>query len=201
MESKDSTSSKAPTLIAVILCGGNSSRMGQPKAFLTYHQIPQYQHLLNLAKHLKLPAFVSCRKEQFSWFKTENDFFLDQPKFANAGPMTGLLSAYQNIQENTSILLLACDYPLIQLEHISLLVQTYQKENKTCYFVNAQTKMPEPLLAIYPAQDLPKILENFHQNKTSLRNFLESSNSTQITGLNPSIFKSFDTPEDFASFG
>ena len=41
----------APEIIAVILCGGESKRMGKPKASLHYHQLPQYEHLLNICNN------------------------------------------------------------------------------------------------------------------------------------------------------
>ena len=65
-------------LKALILLGGKSSRMGEEKGLIQYHEKTQAEHLLLLLEELGLEVFLSVREEQ-----KENYSFLNRPFFAD----------------------------------------------------------------------------------------------------------------------
>lgn len=110
----------SPETLVVILAGGYSSRMGKPKALLSYTGKPQYLRLLNLADELKMPAVISCRAEQMHDFN-EGNLLPDDAEFQGNGPVSGLLSAHK-LFPHSDILLIGCDYPLLTAKHLQSLL-------------------------------------------------------------------------------
>ncbi len=53
----------------IILAGGQSSRMGQPKSLLEYHGKPQYQYAAELLNSFCAQVFISCSAEQQTIFQ------------------------------------------------------------------------------------------------------------------------------------
>lgn len=99
-------------LTGLIFCGGRSSRMGHDKSLIQYHGIAQWQYAAKLVAPLCSRVVISCRSDQAKQFKTEHTLMADEPKFANAGPMAGLLTAFR-AYPSTPFLALGCDYPLV----------------------------------------------------------------------------------------
>ena len=190
---------KAPEIIAVILCGGESKRMGKPKASLHYHQLPQYKHLLNLCTNLGLNAHISCNKTQLDLFTETKQIIPDNIQFANAGPFTGLLSAIEIFPQN-AILLLGCDYPAITNEDLAKLIKHFHHTNCTVCYYNEANNIDEPLLAIYHPKDFNELKLRFKRQHNSLRQFLNESRSSRIKPKHIGLLKSYDTTEDFNSF-
>ncbi|MDZ4667257.1 MAG: molybdenum cofactor guanylyltransferase [bacterium] len=187
-------------LIAVILCGGQSARMGEAKYLLAYHGLPQYKWLSQLClTGLGLPTYLSCQTSQAAEIENGCELIFDQETFAQGGPMTGLLSAAA-LHPGKPILLLACDYPHLALSDIRDLVLAFEENGKSTCLVHPKTHLEEPLLAIYAASDLAKIKDNFFKDKRSLRQFLHTANHTNIAARNTQVIKSFDTPNDRLNF-
>lgn len=189
-----------PSMIAVILCGGQSTRMGEPKAFIEYHGMPQYKWLSQLCKQLDLQVYLSCNPAQLNVFDKEFVFISDAEDYKDAGPMTGLLSAAEQYP-GVAILLLACDYPALQLRDLEALQTSYLKHQKSTCFVHPETGMEEPLLAVYSPLDLEQIKRGFAEGKHSLKQYLSKSDKIGIHPSNSLSLKSSDTPADKGFFG
>jgi molybdenum cofactor guanylyltransferase len=189
----------APEIIAVILCGGESKRMGKPKASLNYHQLPQYKHLLNICNNVGLSAYLSCRKTQVDLFAETKQIIPDNIQFANAGPFTGLLSAIEIFPQN-AILLLGCDYPAITGEDLAILIEHFYHTNCTVSYYHEENNIDEPLLAIYHPKDFNELKLRFRRQQNSLRQFLNESRSSRIKPKHIGLLKSYDTEIDFNSF-
>lgn len=189
-----------PSLIAVILCGGQSSRMGEPKALLSYHGMPQYQWLNQLCNSLSVSAFLSCKPHQLHWFSPNFKTIEDIEKYQEAGPMTGLLSAASQ-NPSIAILLLACDYPAIQTKDIENLILQFNINQKSTCLVHPQSGMIEPLLAIYHPNDLVLIETEFGNGNYSLQKYLQKADIIKVIPQNILSIKSSDTPTDKDFFG
>lgn len=189
-----------PNLIALILCGGKSNRMGRPKAFIQYHGIPQYAFVERLCAEAQIAGFVSCNPAQVEAFnKLGANPIADKNQFVNCGPLTGVLSAYEEFP-NQAILVLGCDYPNLDLNHVLALKEAYTGSLRTVCFQNPSTQIDEPLLTIYHHQDLKQLHNQFTLGKNSLRQFLQEIKPVRLKPINNSVLMSFDTPEDFQSF-
>jgi molybdopterin-guanine dinucleotide biosynthesis protein A len=152
-----STYFKFPPLKALILLGGKSSRMGEEKGLIQYHEKTQAEHLVSLLKEIGLEVFLSVREEQ-----KENYAFLKRPFIADqlqgAGPLGGIASAMRSFPQ-TAFLVVACDLPNLQKEQLEFLMKNRnQKAFATCY-ESPLDGGPEPLCSIYEPKSFSTNLE------------------------------------------
>jgi molybdopterin-guanine dinucleotide biosynthesis protein A len=178
-------------LSGLVLCGGLSSRMRQDKSMMMYHKAPQYMHLGHMLKLCCGNVFLSARAEQTSQYGTF-PVITDHHAYANAGPLTGLLSAFHQLP-NQSVLLLGCDYPYLTLTQIIELLQQRHKGYDVICFKNTDSGYAEPLIAVYEKSCIPKLKQFYASGQQSLRYFLQTVNTCYLTTNNKNII-SVDFP-------
>ncbi len=183
-------------LIGIIACGGKSSRMKEDKSLLNYHGLPQRYYLYELLKALCSDVFISCNDEQVDTIKKDYKIICDKKAYAGNGPVSGLLSAFAEHPEN-ALLFVGCDYPFFGAKDIQKLIEERSDNYSAICFRNTNSFIPEPLLAIYENRSKELILQRFLQEKYSLREFLNSSDTQYLPPLNDHALKSVDTPEQY----
>ena len=193
-------SAKEISLKGLVLCGGNSSRMGTDKAFLQYHQIQQDKYIASLFTILNIPALISCN--EFQQEKITNDYvaLVDDEEYKNNGPISGLLTAFKNNPDD-SFILVGCDYPLIQQHHIETIYSLSRYGfDAVCFVRQSNNSLHEPLITFYNYTFKEKLLASFHLENSSIKRVLDQANTLKIITEDEEFLKSFDTPEDFHSF-
>ena len=144
-------------LNGLILTGGRSTRMGQDKSLLTYHDKPQREHLTDLLRPYCDAVFWSVNAEQ-----AEEITIADQPIIIDAftvpGPLNGILSAFQH-DSGVAWLVVACDMPLLTNQSLDALVVGRNPEKPATAFYDSDGRFPEPLLCIWEPSIEP-ILQN-----------------------------------------
>lgn len=191
---------KEISLKGLVLCGGNSSRMGTDKAFLQYHQIEQYKYIASLFNNVNIPVLISCNETQQE--KISNDYvtLVDDEEYKKNGPMSGLLTAFKNNPDD-SFILVGCDYPLLKQQHIDKLVSlSVYGFDAVCYVKQSNTSVYEPLITFYSNAFKEKLLASFQQGNSSIKRILSEVNTLKIITEDEHFLKSFDTTEDFRSF-
>jgi len=184
----------------LILCGGQSSRMGHDKAFIEYHAVPQYQYLRDIFHIIGLQSLLSCKANQTTLFNEIDDLVIDDEKFVDAGPMCGLLSAFSK-NENRSFLLVGCDYPLLTIKHLAILLSFKDFGYPAiCFVRKSNPDILEPLVTLYHYSCREKLFEYYNTGNRSLNKFLSSINAVKIVVSDEKFLKSFDSPGDFHSF-
>ena len=184
----------------LILCGGQSSRMGRDKAFIEYHAVPQYQYLRDIFHIIGLQSLISCRANQTTLFSDNDELLIDDEKFVDAGPMSGLLSAF-NKNENHSFLLIGCDYPLLTIKHLAILLSFKDFAYPAiCFVRKSNPDILEPLVTLYHYSCREKLSEFYNSGNHSLNKFLSTINTLKIVVSDDTFLKSFDSPDDFSSF-
>jgi molybdopterin-guanine dinucleotide biosynthesis protein A len=179
----------------LVLCGGQSVRMGRDKAFIEYHGKPQCYHVYELLQTVCDDVFISCNSTQKEKIDKQYQSIEDNATFANAGPMTGLLSAFHQ-HPAASFLVLGCDYPnFTQQDMMALYNAKTGEHDVVCYF-NSESNFEEPLLAVYEKSCVPLLLKYYQKGNTSLRHFLKTVNTKYLLPANIASIKSIDTPED-----
>jgi len=186
--------------VALVLCGGFSRRMKQPKSVLYYHELPQYLWLNLLVQPFVNDVYISCKKEQTDWFELSLKQIHDNPAYDNAGPLAGLLSLLEtNI--NSAILIIGCDYPLLPKEYVQQLTEACQLFNCTVALSKSLDESLEPMLCCIHPKDFRKIQDQyFKENQYSLSKILIHLNALKIVVENPLNLKSYDTPSEFNAF-
>ena len=121
--------------------------MGQDKALLAYHGLPQGAYCQILLKKVCSEVYISCRKDQnMPEFSKSDNFIYDM--FDNVGPLGGILSAMQ-FNPAVSWLVLACDLPLVNAEHLQYLIYKRDSAKIATVFASGNAGLPEPLCGIY----------------------------------------------------
>lgn len=190
-------------LTGIVLCGGQSTRMGEDKCFLKYQDHPQWEHLARLVGGLCSGVVVSCTLGQFSRLSAgirtmphPPGLVADLPEFAGHGPMSGLLTAAHRYPDH-SFLLVGCDYPLLREDDLRQIIGARRPGKDAVCFSNPQDQMPEPLIAVYEVSSLPIVRRAFQEGEYSLRRVLEQVHSVRVEGADPGRLRSVDTPEAY----
>jgi molybdenum cofactor cytidylyltransferase len=116
-------------LAAVILSGGASSRMGSPKALLPYQGRPFLDHLLEITKHPQIGvrrvvlgphAEAIARETKLS----ASEIVINQEW--EKGQLSSIHAALRNLPaEVDGMMLCLIDHPLISVELVAELIQTF----------------------------------------------------------------------------
>ena len=188
----------------LVLAGGQSRRMGQPKSLLRYHGKPQYQHVAEMLSGFCERVFISCRAEQQSLFEGV-ETILDSNSYGDIGPLNGVLSAFANKlpeslklsgSSNTTWFIVGCDYPFLEKSDLEQLVRARNPDLLATVFVNPDTQFLEPLLGIYEAAAGLVLQEWLQMGNESLRRFLGKNEVQVVIPQHPKCLKSVDTPEE-----
>lgn len=179
----------------LILAGGRSSRMGQPKGLLDYHGKPQYRYVAEMLSVFCERVFVSCRAEQQTLFDGY-EVILDSASYGDIGPLNGVLSAFDK-EKNLAWLVVGCDYPLLQPSDFEQLVQEKTTGAIATVFFNPETHFIEPLIGIYEASAGSALQSWFQIGEQSLRRFLEKQQVQKVIPKHPERLKSVDTWEAY----
>jgi len=182
-------------LYGLVVCGGQSSRMGTDKSEIVYYQKPQREHVSEMLENFCEKVFISCNGKQASRISNSNSLLTDLPEFSNIGPMAALLTANAVFPENDFVVL-ACDYPFIDIKDLESFLQAIHKESFAAAFYNEKHAVYEPLIAWYSKEALHEIQHYFHNKQFSLQRFLKETHAQQFKPVNDNNLKSVDTPED-----
>jgi molybdenum cofactor guanylyltransferase len=147
-------------MLGIILCGGQSSRMGSDKGLLVHEAKTWAQTAFDKLSILNIPiSFSVNQQQQKDYAKVFTDALLiaDNPSLEIKGPLLGALSAH--LQHPTEdLFLLACDLPLMETGVLEELFSRYQNDNNYEAYIFTDDHEPEPLCGIYTSKGLAKII-------------------------------------------
>lgn len=182
-------------MYGLILAGGRSTRMGQDKSNLFYHQNPQRIYLYQLLENFCEKVFISARKEQISVWNDQLNYIEDS--VSSEGPLSGIVSAYEKYPEE-SWLVVACDMPFVDQNTISFLLKYQDPQAYVNVFQNPQTLDYEPLLGLWHSKT-GLLLKDFYANgQRSPRRFLRQINCHAIAPQNTHWLLNANDPEEYA---
>lgn len=154
---------------AVVLCGGESKRMGADKGMLPIGEHTWAAHAFKKLQLLNIPVFVSLNQSQVpAYGRHFDEALLVVDQVAAKGPLTGLLSAHLNHPED-DLLVLACDMTEMDLETLRHLKDCHSAFPGFDAYVYQQEGFIEPLCAIYSSESLKKIYADLQND--DLANF------------------------------
>ena len=173
-------------MLGVVLCGGQSSRMGSDKGLLILHDKTWTQKAIDTLSNFQIPIVISVNKNQYldysSIFPTDT-LIPDDPSLQLHGPLCGLLSVHLKYPEE-DLLVFACDMPLIDAELIKQLLTKYNAETAVA-FIFTKDGEPEPMPGIYKSKGLAYVHQQYSNNQLprySMKYMLEHI-STSISPL------------------
>lgn len=180
----------------LILAGGASSRMGQPKALLTYEGSLQLHRVKQLLQPICSQLFLSCQAPQVDLYRAsgwEGPVVVDQARWGTIGPLNGLLSALD--RHPGPWLVVGCDYPLLETADIQLLLDS-RAAGQLAVAYETRNGL-EPIISLYEAAAAPFLISFWEKGQQSLRHFLSSHPIQRVPPPLPDRLQSIDTPEAY----
>ncbi|WBV56200.1 NTP transferase domain-containing protein [Chryseobacterium daecheongense] len=184
-----------PRLNGLVLAGGKSRRMGNPKDKINWHGKEQRYYAADLLAPFCEEVFISCRQDQLENFNSDYNALTDT--FLDMGPFGGILSALRS-QRDKAWLVVACDLPLLDKNALEFLIQSRNPEKAATTYESPFDGLPEPLITIWEPKSYPLLLNFLGSGNTCPRKVLINSDTLILKTDNPDSLMNVNTPEDMA---
>ncbi|MGB5959681.1 MAG: molybdenum cofactor guanylyltransferase [Coleofasciculaceae cyanobacterium] len=192
---------KTISLSAIILAGGQSSRMGQDKALIAFQGVPLLQQVCEVALKCTAKVYVVT-----PWQERYQDIIpsaclvirevTNLSETQRHGPLVGFAQGLAQI-ETDWVLLLACDLPHLQVEVLQLWAKELENvPQEAIAFLSKQTKGWEPLCGFYRKECLPKLTEYINAGGRSFQGWLSQHTVQELPVSDTKIFFNCNTPAD-----
>lgn len=171
----------------IVLCGGQSLRMGKDKGLLIgSKKITWAQQAFSLLSKLDIEVALSINKTQYPVYKRvfiSHQLVPDSRDLTIKGPLLGILTAHQEFPKD-DLIVLACDMIEMTMEILQRLQQAYEQQPGYDAYIFKTTQIVEPLCAIYTAKGLKKMADKIKKaglEKCSLMTVLDQINVHALT--------------------
>lgn len=189
-------------MLGIILCGGQSQRMGSDKGLLKQEEKSWAKIAVDKMAAMNIPVKISVNKNQFAAYAeifSANDLIMDSDTLSVNGPVLASLSCHLAFPAE-DIFLLACDMPLMETSILSSLYKNYQQQEAHVYIFTNEGEA-EPLCGIYTAKGLSLILTMLYKGqlvKHSMKFMLEHLTVTKmpLKENEKKYFRNFNTPAE-----
>lgn len=186
------TKESRPEINALVLAGGESRRMGKDKSGLVYHDVPQETYLIELCRSLGLKTYLSKRKSD----KVYKGVEVIKDRLLDVGPYGAICTAFME-EPNSAWLILACDMPFIEKNHLEELLRNRDVAYQATCYLNPSNELPEPLIAIYEPSAYPALLQNLSRGNSCPRKALIRMKTKDLTPLDGTFLTNVNTPDEF----
>ena len=194
----------------IILCGGQSRRMGQDKGPMIIQNKPMIKHILStLNNHIDEAIIVlndQTRIDKYNKFINPKEYtypitFLED-KIKNKGPLPGIMTGLMEITSDYA-LILPCDSPYVSVEYIKTIFSQIDENYQAIvpyHNDNNKLKTSEPLHSIYKKDIIPEIEKLVNEDTLHIKGLIEKIDTKFILIDNKKIekkeFKNLNRPED-----
>ncbi len=184
----------------VVLCGGESTRMGSDKGLLKFRLNTWAQNTVDKITSLQIPVVISINQKQqdaYASVFSSQMLIVDNDSVQINGPLRGVLSVHLKFPHE-DLLILACDMQLMETDILKELLTQYNQQANFDTFVYTNEGEPEPLCGIYKANGLNNILRLYQTNQLarySIKYTLEQIGTCAIplTNDKKKFFQNFNT--------
>jgi molybdopterin-guanine dinucleotide biosynthesis protein A len=182
-------------LYGLVICGGQSKRMGTDKSLIDYYGKAQRYYVYEMLEWICDKVYICCNNTQKEGITEKYKSLPDLPQYENIGPMAGLLTAF-NYYPNHDFLVVGCDYPYITTKDLKEFVKSVKPDEIASAFYNQEQEIYEPLLGWYSHKSKNEIQRMYGNNEFSLQHFLKGNEAGKYYSARPKNLMSVDTPED-----
>lgn len=186
-------------LLGVILCGGESRRMGADKGLLPIRNTIWAKHMHEKLSFLHIPVVYSVNPAQLETYReyiSQELLIPDQTDVA--GPLNGLLSLQQRLP-GKDFLLLACDMLDMDTATIKALIHEYQHDKTFDFYVYQDKEFAQPFCGVYTGTGLDKVdgrLVIGRLANHSLQSVLDEGYTRRLPIKNYNVFRNYNSAED-----
>jgi molybdopterin-guanine dinucleotide biosynthesis protein A len=183
---------QVPSLIGLVLAGGESKRMEQNKSLIAYHGKPHWIHLFHLLEKKCESCYISTSVKNAYLYESK-PVIIDT--LSGYGPISGIISALLK-NKNNAILVVACDLPLLDEETLDQLLNERDASKMGTTFLNPDSNYLEPLITIYEPKALQIMLSMLAQGYTCPRKMLMQNDVKILKPKNSSALKNINYPQE-----
>lgn len=177
---------------AIILAGGNSSRMGMDKGLIKVRGKAMVQHLIDLFKEMGIPGMIISNNDSYEQFGIP----VFQDIIGDKGPLVGVLSGLTHSRSDQNIIV-SCDTPFIYKQTIEKLIGLHEGYEVTVASINERLN---PLIGVYNKSVIDTIKEQINNGEHKVELLLGKVNSNVVRFTdNPEQFINLNSPEDIKS--
>jgi len=178
---------------AYILAGGKSSRMGEDKGLLLFHDKPLIQYVINVFSEITENIFIVTSNKAYEKF----GFPLIEDIKKELGP-AGAIDAVLHHSTVRKSLIIACDMPFIDAGSINNLISESHHSEIT---VPLYHHYPEALFGIYDQSCKVKWRQLIERDVLKLSDLLSHFETNFVDGdrmcaLNSKLFQNMNTKDD-----
>lgn len=170
--------------IGLILAGGKARRFGGGKALATLKGKPLVFWVKEVLEQVCEEVWLSLRSLSQPEAHLQRYFARTVLDFqSGAGPLSGLLAALQNLDQNSYLLVASCDQPLLCPELLKNLKAHFEKGNFWAVFCINPKGLPEPFPGVYDPKLAPALERFLSYGQKSVRKWLQSLPTEKMLGL------------------
>ncbi len=189
-------------MLGLILCGGQSERMGTDKGLISLGEKNWVQTAAAKMALLDIPVKISVNKKQqaiYGVFFSQDEIILDNDSLDVKGPLAGVLSCHLAFP-GEDLFVLACDMLHIKTDLLFKLVEKYHQQIADVYIFSIEGNA-EPLCSIYTARSLSYVNVLYKAKKLhkhSMKFILEQLNVcvVPLKEEEKKYFQNFNSPSD-----
>jgi molybdopterin-guanine dinucleotide biosynthesis protein A len=178
----------------LVLAGGDSRRMGQPKAWLKVGDTS----LLGFVVGRLAPTFseVMVSFAEPEQLEEPVPFRIVFDRKRSAGPLAGIEAGLEAAR-NEVLFVLACDMPYVTEEVAQIAIAAARRCDAAIPRVDGR---PEPVCGAYRRSALPVIARALDAGRLKTADVTTELDVTWLEGLDPNLFRSLNTPHDLERF-
>lgn len=146
-------------MLGIVLCGGQSLRMGTDKGLLNHQDRLWAKVACDKLSSFNIPVKFSVNPSQqeiYAGYFGNEQLIVDYSLLDIRGPLLGVLSAHISSPEE-DIFLLACDMLLMETRLLEKLIHSFKADGAFDAYIFSKDDQQEPLCGIYKADGLKNI--------------------------------------------
>jgi molybdopterin-guanine dinucleotide biosynthesis protein A len=184
-----------PGVGGIVLCGGQSSRMGQPKARLPVDGEPLLTRTVRVLSEAVSPVIVAAAPGQ-ELPSLPGEVRIVRDELPGRGPLGGLAAALAGM-EAESAFVAACDLPRLSAALIRSICEHLSSASPLLACVPRVDGQPQPLAAVYRKDVFGVLRQHLAAGRYSMRELLGAIDVVWLDGLDAEAFANVNTMEDY----
>lgn len=188
-------------MMAVLIAGGRSRRMGCDKCLIEWRGKPLWQHQLETLADLQPSALAVAAPGKPDWLPDGVKWLPDV--FPDSGPLAGILAAL-NFSGNGPVVALAVDLPRMTSDYLQGLLNDAGEHQG---IVPLSAKGYEPLSAVYPVEAAMAAESRLQSGRRDLQGWVSELarcdliRSRNVEANDTILFQNWNHPEDLKGEG
>src|SRR5260370_9770424 len=178
----------------LVLAGGESRRMGRPKAWLEVGEHNLLRWMVERLGRALSEVMVGCAEPEQLEESVPYGLVFDRKK--SAGPLAGI-EAGLTVARHEVVFAIACDMPYVPRGLAERAVAAARSCDAAMPRIDGR---PEPACAAYRRSSLPPVTAARDAGRLRAADLAASIDVTWLEGLDPHLFRSLNTHEDFQRF-